>query len=193
MDEPLAASRKLNKTAGYAVEETAQFIALVRKNYPDWKVGDIEPYPSFPTPELMAYLDALQARLEEMHVRGLDFFRIDIDWMNFPLEGRQGQAAGRDGWHGVHALAEQIQKRHIPFSLIYWAADYPSLAKQGRATDETWEKGILKQGDWVRKAGITPDEYVIESWVHAPSHSIPETQKGTFMHSVLAFEKQNIR
>jgi hypothetical protein len=33
----------------------------------------------------------------------------------------------------------------------------------------------------------TPDEYVIESWVDGPSHSVPETDQWTFTRSALDF------
>jgi hypothetical protein len=186
MDEPLACARhKLHKTMSYAVENTAIYISLVRKKYPEMQVGDIEPYPGFQTPELMEFLDALQARLKEMGVRGLDFYRVDVDWMHF----HPGDDAGKDGWKGVRNLEAEVHKRGIPFSLIYWAADLPSQRNAGKLTEETWEKGILEQEEDYRKAGGVPDEYVLESWVGSPSHSVPETQKGTFMHSVVAFNE----
>jgi hypothetical protein len=51
MDEPLYCVRyDLKKPIDYAVEETALFVALVRKHYPDVRIGDIEPYPALTFP-----------------------------------------------------------------------------------------------------------------------------------------------
>jgi hypothetical protein len=190
MDEPLVAARKaLHQSPEYAVEETAKFIALVRQNYPDLRTGDIETYPSTQTKELMAFVDALQDRLKQMNVRGLDFFRLDVDWMHF----KPGDPLGREGWRGVRAVELGCRERGIPFSLIYWAANYPSLKQQGRATDEDWNTSVLRQGREYAAVGGSPDEYVIESWVGAPAHAVPETAPGTFTRSVLDFTRHYVK
>ncbi len=176
MDEPLSATRDaLHQSRGYAVEQTAAFIALARRNYPEFKIGDIEPYPSIPADELLAFLDALRARVAEMGVRGVDFLRLDVDWMHFVVRDKVGQA----GWAGVRDLELQCRQRGVPFSLIYWAADYPSLKRAGLATDESWEASILRQGADYAAAGGAPDESVIESWLDTPSLSVPETKTDT--------------
>ena len=186
MDEPLSFTLgELHKPQAYAVEQTAQYIALVRTNYPTWRIGDIEPYPSLSAAQTLSFIDALQARLRQMHVRPLDFVRLDVDYMNFV----PGNKNGKDGWRGVHELEMQMRRRHLPVSMIYWAAAYPSLSKAGHATPMTWENGILRQGADYRQAGGHPDESVIESWVGAPPHSVPENAPGSFMHSVDAFAK----
>jgi hypothetical protein len=60
MDEPLCCVRqRLKKPDAYAVEETAQFVALARKYYPKVRIGDIEPYPFLQRVELLAFIDAL--------------------------------------------------------------------------------------------------------------------------------------
>lgn len=53
---------------GYAVQETANYIALVRRNYPDILIGDIEPYPFIQREDLIKWIDVLQAKLSEMNV-----------------------------------------------------------------------------------------------------------------------------
>jgi len=57
---------------------TAQFIALGGRSITrDIQLGDIEPYPYLSFVKLIAWIDALQARLETRYnVRGLDFFRL---------------------------------------------------------------------------------------------------------------------
>lgn len=180
MDEPLCCAKNvLKKDQAYAVEETAQFIALVRQHYPDARIGDIEPYPSVPLAELIAWIDALQSRLKELNVRGMDFFRVDVNWVNFLHD--------KGSWREVRKLEEACRARKLPFSLIYWAADYPHLERLGRAGDAAWYVSTLRQGHDYALIGGKPDEYVIESWVGAPSHAVPETTEWTFTKSVLDF------
>ena len=187
MDEPLVCARDdLKKPTAYAVEETARFIALVREHYPSVRIGDVEPYPSIPLPALVAWIDALQARLASLHVRGLDFFRLDVDWVHFTVEGR-------GGWPEVKALEEACRARKVPFSLIYWAADYPHMKRLGLADDAWWTVGVLRQGADYAVVGGRPDEYVVESWVGAPAHSVPETDEGTFTRSVRDFCRRFVK
>ncbi|MHB0998575.1 MAG: hypothetical protein ACYC27_04955 [Armatimonadota bacterium] len=187
LDEPLCCVRKdLKKPDSYAVEETAQFIALVRKNYPDMKIGDIEAYPFLSTKELLAWIDALQSRLKEMNVRGLDFFRVDVDWVHF-IANTGGS------WPDLKQLELGCRQRGIPFSLIYWAADYPALQAKGLAEDATWYISIMQQAYDYALVDGSPDEYVIESWIPAPSKSVPDKGGYTFTHSVLDFCRRFVR
>jgi hypothetical protein len=184
MDEPLAACRdELHLPKEVAIEQTAQFVALVHRNYPKIKIGDIEAYPSFQADELLNFADAVQDRLKQLGVRGLDFFRLDVDWMHFVVKTE----AGRFGWAGVRSVETGLRNRRIPFSLIYWAADYPSLKQQGLATDDTWKASILRQEREYASAGGNPDEVVIESWLETPAKSTPESDPATFTNSVLEF------
>jgi hypothetical protein len=67
------------------------------------------------------------------------------------------------------------RKRKLPFSLIYWASEQSALARMGLADDSTWYVSIMQQGyDYAMVQG-RPDQYVIESWIKPPSHSVPET------------------
>lgn len=181
MDEPLCCTRKdLKQPDAYAVEETAKFIALVRTNYPDIQIGDIEPYPFIPLADQIAWVDALQKRLAEMNVRGLDFYRLDVNWAEFVV-------FDRGNWPEVRKLERHCREKKLPFSLIYWASGYPGLAKRGLADDSTWYVSIMQQGYDYALAEGRPDQYVIESWIGAPSRALPETGDWTFTRSVRDF------
>jgi hypothetical protein len=154
MDEPLCCVRKdLKKPDAYAVEETAQFIALVRKHYPDIQLGDIEPYPYLSFGDLIAWIDALQARLKQMNVRGLDFFRLDVDLNHFTI----GNRIFHGNWPQVKELELACRQRKLPFSLIYWAADYDRLNTLKLADDATWYIGVMRQGNDYAFVGGAPD------------------------------------
>ncbi|MCC6352288.1 MAG: sulfatase-like hydrolase/transferase [Verrucomicrobiae bacterium] len=183
MDEPLICCRAhIHKPDEYAVEQTAQFIALVRKHYPGMRIGDIEAYPSVKAADLLAFIDALQARLKQMNVRGLDFFRLDVDWNHFNF--------GNGNWAEVKKLELACHQRKVPFSLIYWAANYPAMRRLGVADDSTWHVGVMRQGyDYLFVNGA-PDQIVVQSWVGAPSRAVPETDEWTFTRSVRDFVKR---
>lgn len=187
MDEPLFCVRKdLKKADEYAVEQTAQFVALVRSKYPDIRIGDIEPYPFIPLADLIEWIDALETRLSELNVAGLDFFRLDVDWVNFTIRNR-------GSWVEVKKLEKFCRDRELPFSLIYWAADYPHLQRLNLADDAIWYISIMRQGNDYALVGGAPDEYVIQSWVGAPLRSVPETGRWTFTHSVRDFCRRFVK
>lgn len=82
------------------------------------------------------------------------------------------------------------RKRELPFSLIYWASGYPPLAKRGLADDSTWYVSVMQQGyDYAMVHG-SPDHYVVQSWLQAPSRSTPETAPYSFTRSVLDFTRR---
>ena len=181
MDEPLCCTRQdLKKPDDYAVEETAAFIALVRKNYPQVLIGDIEPYPFIPLADLIQWIDALEKRLAAMGVRGLDFFRLDVDWVHF-IVGNPGS------WREVKTLEQTCRRRKLPFSLVYWAAGYPALKRRGLADDSTWHVLTMAQGYNYAMVDGSPDQVVVQSWVDAPSHFLPETAEFTFTRTVRDF------
>lgn len=51
------------------------------------------------------------------------------------------------------------------------------------------QAGAPKPQVWM----MPPDEYVVESWVGAPSRSVPETGGWTFTHSVRDFCKRFLK
>lgn len=184
MDEPLICCRKhINMPDDYAVEETASYIAHVRQNFPDIRVGDIECYPATTLADHLWWIDALQKRLAEKKVRGLDFYRIDCDWNHFTI----GNRIYPGNWPEVKKLESACRQRSFPFSLIYWAADYTHMKKLGLADDATWYVGIMRQGYDYTFAEGRPDQIVIESWVGAPSNIVPEAAEFTFTRSVRDF------
>jgi hypothetical protein len=90
-------------------------------------------------------------------------------------------------WKEVKQLEQYCRGQRLPFSLIYWPADLPSLRRLGRAGDSTWYISIMRQAQDYAVIGGAPDEYVIESWVGEPSSSVPETADWTFTRSVRDF------
>ena len=187
MDEPLLCCRKhIHQPDDYALRETADFISRVRKRYPNVLIGDIETYPSIPLPDHLWWIESLEKRLAAKGVRGLDFYRLDVNWAEFIV-------FGRGTWPEVKKLERYCRRRKLPFSLIYWASGYPALAKRGLADDSTWYVSVMQQGYAYAMAQGSPDHYVVQSWLDAPSRSTPETAPYTFTRSVLDFARRFAR
>ena len=181
MDEPFWAVRdKIGETDEYAVEQTAIFMSLVRQNYPTVLLGSIEPYPAFTKDEIIFWIDALQARCQQKGIRGMDFVRLDVNWILFNKQLR-------GNWQEVKQIENHCRAKGIPFSLIYWAADSPFLKTKGLSYDETWYVGIFRQAYDYAAIGGSPDRYTLSSWIDIPSESVPETADWTFTRSVLDF------
>jgi hypothetical protein len=185
MDEPLLCVRRdLKKDDQYAVQETAAYIALVRQNFPKIRIGDIETYPSIPLDDHYKWIEALQSKLAEMNVRGLDFYRLDVNWAEFTV-------FDRGNWPEVRKLERFCRQKKIGFSLIYWASGYPGLEKKGLADDSTWYVSLMQQGYNYALVDGHPDQYVIQSWLdHAPARCVPEIEQFTFTRSVLDFSQR---
>jgi hypothetical protein len=183
MDEPLCCCRlHIHQPDDYAVRETASYIALVRKHFPDVLIGDIEAYPGIPLDDHFQWIEALQKRLAELKVRGLDFYRLDVDWVHF-LHGRGSWAEGKK-------LEVYCRQHKLPFSLVYWAAGYPALTRLGLADDATWYVSVMQQGyDYALVRGA-PEQYVVQSWVDGPPRITPETDQWSFTRSVLDFSRK---
>lgn len=184
MDEPLCCVREhIHMPDEHALKETANYIALVRQHFPNVLIGDIEPFPSISLEEHKGWIEGLQKRLAEMKVRGLDFYRLDVDWLRFNVQGK-------GSWREVRQLELWCRQKKMPFSLIYWASGYPSMQKRGLADDSTWYTAIMQQGYDYAAVDGKPDQYVIESWIKAPSQCVPEKDQWTFTRSVLDFARK---
>lgn len=187
MDESLLCCRMhIHQPDDYAVRETADFVARVRRHYPEMQIGDIETYPSIPLDDHFRWIEALEKRLAELQVRGLDFYRLDVNWAEFVV-------FDRGNWPEVRRLERFCRQRRLPFSLIYWASCYPALKRRGLADDSTWTVGITQQGYDYALVDGAPDQYVIESWLEVPSRSTPETEPFTFTRSVRGFVERFVK
>ena len=172
----------------YAVEQTAEFMRLVRNAYPHWFIADIGVYPYFDADKTILWINALEARLAAKGVRGQDFFRLDVDWNHF----RTNQQNYPYHWGQVKRIEDHCREIGLPFSLIYWAANVagrPNL----QADPTSWLTYILQMGERYQDVGGKPDQYVIQTWIpNIPAMTLPETNPHSFTYSVLEFNKQII-
>lgn len=177
MDEPFHKARHFGiATDLEAVEQVADWIRLVRENYPGIAIGSIEPYPTVSLPDLQWWITNLDAKLAELGVAGIDFFCLDADWRRFSNDG---------SWRQVKELETFCKARGLPFSLIYWAAEAPESVR-----DDLWRIQVLYQGHNYRYYDGQPDEFNLQSWLFIPSKSVPESEDFTFTNSAKVFYEQ---
>ena len=195
MDEPFINSREImkisrdnNRDMEFAAEETAVFMELVRKNYPDVLIGDIEGFPYFSSDEMIQWIGLLQSKLQARGVRGLDFFRVDVNWPNFVVANTE------ETWRGLKKIENHCRSVKLPFSVIYWAADYGNPRFEGYYDDRTWYVGIMRMAyDYNIWNEGRPDQLVIESWVGGPIKTLPESDPFTFTGSALDFAERFLK
>jgi hypothetical protein len=187
MDEPRhKVVVDLHLPEDYAVEQVAQFIQAVRAAYPQALVGDIETYPTQPTADHIKWIDRLEQRLQEKGVRGLDFYRLDVNWVVFQTEHK-------GSWADLKAIEEHCHAKKIKFSLIYWASNFPLEKAAGRLNDKTWYDAIMSQGRAYAATGAVPDQYVIESWISLPKQALPDSADYSYTRSVRDFTRQFVQ
>ena len=181
----------------YAVEETAEFIKLVREHYPDWFIAGIEAFPFFNADFIIRWIDALEARLAAKGIRGQDFFRLDVDWNALGVTYTNGlkervNISWEQGWREVKRIEDHCRSIGLRFSLVYWAAKVP--ASQALMDDpSSWFNGIMEMGQGYHDAGGRPDQYVIQTWIPGiPIKTLPETDPESFTYSVAEFYKRFI-
>ncbi|RUL77640.1 hypothetical protein [Dyella choica] len=180
MDEPLSKAMSLHMSEDATLEQTIRFIIAVRRNYPDALIGDIEPFPSRSVDEHVRWLDRLQARLHQLGEKGLDFYRVDPDWVAF-------QVAHKGSWSDLKKIEDHCHASGVKFSLIYWDSDFWQAKQSGTLSDKTWYDGIMKEQRSYAAAGGKPDQYVIESWTGQPKTVLPDSAPYSFTNSARDF------
>jgi len=163
----------------YGVAETVSYIAMMRKAFPDSRLGDIEPYPALNPDEIETAVNATQRGCAAQGIRGLDFFRLDVDW-DLMEQKKLGS------WEQVKHIETMCRARGIDFHMIFWAANQPRLVKEA-PSPMLWRDGMMHQAKAYHASGAKPDALIIESWLHTPEHAVPETNPETFTASALEF------
>jgi len=183
MDEPLQCSRyDIKKGDAYCIDQVSQYVELMRARYPAIKIGDIEPWAACiksNADDMLGYIDGVQAKLKAANVRGLDFFRLDLNPL--PSSGIS--------WVEVRKLQDGLRARKIPFSLIFIGLHAPQMQKYNLQDDYISFEGIMMREYFCRMFGIYPDQYVIQEWSDVPRRMVPEDKEWSFSRTALEFCK----
>jgi hypothetical protein len=163
MDEPLKSGRKV---CGLSIEETAQrtagYISTVTKNSSSdgrpsaTEFGDIEPYPQFDIPTLIAWVKALKSN-------GVDLAFMHID-VNVHLLDVHPDAKNRL-LPDLHELSVFLHSEKIPFGVIIWSG-YDPLS-----TDKEYFEHAVAFADELRLSTKYVDQLIFQSWVTRSSKS----------------------
>ena len=158
----------------YGLRETAKYMKHMRERYPHAKYMDTEPYPAMSLEALKYAVDGLIRECSRLKTPPPDALRLDVDWAAMEAGLLEGS------WKEVKELAEYVRSRGMEFSLIYWAADKPRLDGRGIDKPLQWYSGVMHMAGAAKLAGLEPDEYVMESWIHMPNRFGPETDNTTY-------------
>jgi hypothetical protein len=176
LDEPLTnGSLDLGLSYATVVEETANFLALIRRNprLANIKLILIEAYPHLDAGTITALINDVNNAAAVRSVSGLDGLQIDHAW------------DARTPWSGsdLGAMSAAAHRRRMEFSMIFYAA----MPFQNPTNDCDFRSRLMQQWNTYRSNGIEfygfyPDIYTVQSWDPLPSITIPEsTTACTFM------------
>ena len=190
----------------YAARETAKFIKLVREEIPGIKLGDIEVHWGvFEAEDMIYWVKILNEECDKIGTPRPDFFRLDVNWAVYEIHHKDRFI----GWNEIKKIEDYCKSVNMPFSLVYWSSDIhfrPNGAKyQGNQNSKWneypggWYDSIMQQGEDCKKAGLDPDQILVETWITdkegawIPYETIPETKENTFTKSVIDLYKTYLR
>lgn len=160
MDEPYIGGEQRigSETCGYTMarsaQETARFLRKLATLHPDVKVGDIEPYPYFRVPQLLAWLDELARNGEKPA-----FFHVDIDRVAV-------KNARLDVSADLRALKAGVAARGIPFGVIFWGHEL-DIPRGAASPDRSYYDAVMGWVGTVQAAIGAPDHAIFQSWLRS--------------------------
>jgi hypothetical protein len=175
LDEPLHNGTVFQRLSySTIVDETATWIALVRRNFPSLKLVLIEPFPVQSSTQIVAFVDDLNAAAASRGVAGLNGLEIDHAW-----DGSQRPWTGAE----MADMRSAARKRGMDFAIIFYGAmpfaDPTNDCDFRARLDQQW---TAYQANGIDHYGFYPDIYSIETWDQLPSVTTPESTKAcTFM------------
>jgi hypothetical protein len=181
MDEPfLRGLQPGSQGCGYTLAETAEhtalFVNMVRSASPAIFVGDIEPYPYFPVPQLKQWIKELESSAATP-----SFFHLDVDTERVRVEGQDVAA-------DLKSLSQFCQRRGIPFGVILTT----NWTEAG--SDRTYFESTMEWARMVNAAIGKPPHLIVQAWqgtdneVHTVPVNLPENDAAIYSHTRLLIE-----
>ena len=149
-----------------------QSVVQIRSVFPDVIVGDIEPVPVGSN-----WLSIYTAGMDDWRaVAGspFAFFHFDVNW-------------GVDWKPGVESLREAVQRRGIPFGMIYngWSADLSNAQWMSDAENH--------YAEWEAQGGTIPRHVIFQSWYPYPDHVLPETDPTALTYLINSYFRERTK
>ena len=173
MDEPFVQAHRFSLGDRFwAAKEIADYMGLVRSDYPLLKIGLFEHYNYFSMNEIEDRIRLLEEACAAKSVETIDYFVLDADWTS------------PSAWDNFDRFSDWCVQRALP-----WGMNYSASAHFGNpgATDIDWYNDIMYQGSRVRSSGAIPDMYMVKSWSVLPNQTNPDSAQWTFTMSVADF------
>lgn len=174
IDEPISTGHPNwpNQKAdfNYAVQQTVEYIRLVRGLAPGLRFIVHEAYPNNSAATLGSFFVAVNSGAVAQTGMGIQYASIDHDW----------NAGGTSS--DLLYIQNTVRANGVGFSAVFWGA--------GPIGDSQWYSGLLNQGqmyqNW-RSLGLNPDLYSILDWTPYPTTTLNETTWLSFTRSVRDF------
>src|SRR5262245_29358615 len=169
LDEPLTGSEAYADYA-YAVDQTAEWIALARAQFPTVKIILHEAYPSQEAETLKAFFRDVNNEAISRTGWGIQHASVDHDWNHGGT------------FSELLSMQDDVHVNGMGFMVIFWGAS-PWM---------DWYDGLMYQGEWYqewRSFGLAPDLYAINNWTGLPDTTLGETSADyrSFANSVRDF------
>jgi hypothetical protein len=173
LDEPLTGTQETPNDGpdyAYAVDQTAEWIAIARRLFPTARIMVEEAYPHHNAEALTTFFRDVNNEAIDRTGWGIQFAVLDHDWN-----------AGGD-LSTLVAMQDDVRANGMAFGVIFWGAS-PSM---------DWYDGLMHQGEWYqswRGWGLWPDLYAINNWTGLPDATLEETsaEHRSFTNSVRDF------
>jgi len=176
-----------------AVEKYAEYVAGIKKKYPQLKVGIIEAAfrfhwedkTRFPTerPNPKNNLGDLKALLVDVikacEAQGT---RIDIFQPEYSYDRIENT---KNGWEKLKAMEEFCREEGIEFYFLF--NDHTG----GHDSDKLFHDNVMKCLRSVKSHGLTPELGTMQSWYKHPVRDLPEDQPHTFMYLAKELIREN--
>jgi hypothetical protein len=162
LSKPLTENgRKVEYPMEQRINDVVKFSQLLKKNFPDIKIGIIDALPTKGLPykeEYKQLADAMRANKLE-----LDFIHLDC-----PYE--HPQSGQRITWEGVKEVENYVKDViGTKFGMIA-----TSKLGAGDTSDELFHRNVMDIPNQMHKVGANPNHYVMMSWFPYPQTSIPD-------------------
>lgn len=172
--------------------EMVRFFKLVRERYPDIEIGLIPNLPNWDYTEELAgynghntdgsghtYLAALGRISDALQAAGdkLDFVEVDCPYNYYRETKTRNGDAPVDNAKKLLALQAWCEANGAEFRLI-------ANAEHRGGGGEAFHDLVLEYTRALRRDGVFPDGFIIQSWYDKPDKNLPETEAGTFTNTL---------
>ena len=178
-------------TYDQAVEKYAEYVAGIKKKYPQLKVGMIEAgfrfhwenKTRFPAENPRKdYGDLKEILLDVIKACKAKGTRIDIFQ---PEYSYQRIEKTENGWEKLKAMEKFCREEGLEFYFLF--NDHTG----GHDSDKLFHENVMKCLRLTKSHGLTPALGTIQSWYEHPAIDLPEDRPYTFMHLAKEFIRLN--